>query len=185
MSGEYLVPLTEVSEVTGRTVLAVRAECVELGMTVRADWAGRDAISVNNAKALFSGQARRAQEHALAWAAHLRAVEDWKAGRDAAVKAGAKEAQEKEERRAMRRGAIPGVGGPLSPGEASAVRHEGAMHAGAQYERMNSRPSFNGSREAVKLAYITPDDEGSLIASAVGALRGAAKNKAPSGIEVE
>jgi hypothetical protein len=115
MSGEYLVPLAEVSKVTGRTVLAVRAECEELRMTIRADWAGRDAISVNDAKALVSGQARRAQEHADAWTAHLRDCEEWVGRRDAAVKAGADEAQEKAgRRRHAARGHSWGWRSPLS-----------------------------------------------------------------------
>jgi hypothetical protein len=49
---------------------------------------------------------------------------------------------------------------------------------------MHPRPEFNGSREYVKLVYVEPQEEGSLIASAVGALRGTTKNKTPEGIEV-
>lgn len=177
---DCLVPLAEVAKETKQTVSRVKAECQELGLSVCPDWAGRDAISVDDAAALVSGQARRAQEHADVLMEHMRAVEEWTAARDAAVQRGADAAQRKAERDAMRRGAIPGAGGPLSPGEISEARREGAISAGEQYERMRARPDLNGTRDYVKLIYVTPDEEGSLIASALGALRGAVKNKAPS-----
>lgn len=179
---EQLIPLTEVAKVTGRTVLKVRAECEEFGMFISDDWAGRPAISAGDARALVSGQARRAQEQANAWGAHLRDVKKYEDDRDAAVKRGADAAQEKAERQALRRGILSGANGPLSPGEISAARREGAIHAGQQYERRNTRPESNGSRDACKLLYVTPDEEGSALAAAVGAVRGAVK--APKGIEV-
>ncbi|MEU0219537.1 hypothetical protein ABZ281_32545 [Streptomyces sp. NPDC006265] len=181
---DCLIPLAEVAKETRRSALKVRAEVEELGMTIRDDWAGHPAISESDARAFVSGTARRAQEHANAVSEHLRAVEEWAQRRDAAVKEGADKAQEKETRRAMRRGRLPGADGPLSPGEIAAARREGAMHAGAMYERRNPRPEFMGSRDYVKLAYVEPSEEGSLVAAAVGALRGAAKNKAPS-VEVK
>jgi hypothetical protein len=177
---EYLVPLTEVAKVTGRTVLKVRAECAELNMFIRDDWAGRPAISEKNARALVNGTARRAQEHERALSEHLRAVEEWTRGREAAVRAGAETVQEKEQRRAMRSGRLSGVNGPLSPGEIAAARRKGAMHAGEQYERRNPRPEFMGNRDYVRLAYVEPSEEGSLVAAAVGALRGVTRNKTPS-----
>lgn len=181
---EYLVPLTEVAKVTGRTVIKVRSECTELGMSIRDDWAGRPAISESDARSLVSGTARRAQEQTRAMGDHLRAVEDRTRARDAAVKAGADAAEERQMRRAMRRGSLPSADGPLSPGEIAAARREGATHAGAPYERRNPRPDFKGTRDYVKLSYVEPSEEGSLVAAAVGALRGAVKSKAPS-LEVD
>jgi hypothetical protein len=57
------------------------------------------------------------------------------------------------------------------------IRQEAGYHAGAQYERMNPRPEFNGNRDGIALAYVTPEEEGSLVAAAVGALRGKEKRK--------
>lgn len=181
---DCLIPLAEVAKETRRSALKVHAELEDLGMFIRDDWAGRPAISESDARAFVSGTARRAQEHSRALSAHLHAVEEWTRGRDAAAKTGSDAAQEKETRRAMRGFRLPGADGPLSPGEIAAARREGAMHAGAQYERRNPRPEFMGSRDYVKLSYVDESEEGSLVAAAVGALRGAEKNKAPS-VEVK
>lgn len=177
---DCLVPLAEVAKETKQTVSRAKAECQKLGLPVRPDWAGRYSISADDAAALVSGQARREQKHAEAVMDHMRAVEEWKAARDAAVKTGADEGQRKAEHKAMRRGYLRGAGGPLSPGGISAARRDGAIFAGEQFERRSPRPDLNRNRDYVKLAYVTPDEEGSLIASTVGALRGAVKKKAPS-----
>jgi hypothetical protein len=63
-------------------------------------------------------------------------------------------------------GRVLGAGGPATPAEIAAARQEGAMHAGAQWERMHSRPECNGSRDAIALLCNEPDEEGSMIAAA-------------------
>jgi hypothetical protein len=182
---DCLVPLDEVAEKTKKTIIKVREECQELGLFIADDWAGRPAVSENDARALVDGSARRKHEHEQAEREHKVECEQWVVDRSAAVKRGADDAQERETRRALRRARIPGFGGPLSEAEIVATRHEGGKRAGEQYERTTPRPEFNGSREAVALMYVTPDEEGSLLAAAVGALRRTARIKAPTVMEVE
>lgn len=176
-----MVTLVEITEVTGRRFDDVKAECEALGFFIDTDWALRPAVTADEARALVDGSARRAMEHADAWGAHLCDVKEWDDRRTDTVNAAADEAQEKVERSAMRRSRFFGPSGPPSPGEIASARRDGALHAGKQYERMNPRPSFRGSRDAIHLAFITKDEEGSALAAMVAAVRGPEKT---DGIEV-
>ncbi|MBT2423383.1 hypothetical protein J7F01_38610 [Streptomyces sp. ISL-22] len=181
---QQMVPLSEVAQVTRRKVDEVKAECEALRLYVDTDWAGRPALTADDARALVSGDARRVFEHEEEWRLYLQACKEWEEARTAAVRTAADEAQEKAMRRAARRGRIPGSQGPLSPAETASIRADAGAQAGAQFERRNPRPDFHGIRDGVKLAYVSEDEEGSALAAAVGAVRGAVKPKTQGGIEV-
>jgi len=132
---EVLVTLQEIAAATGRKADKVREECSALGLHVREDWAGRPAVSVDDARGLASGTTRRAREHADEQARVKAACKQWVADRTAAAMAGADAAEEK-----VKRGGGPYVG----------------------------------------LVFVDSAEEGSSLASAVGALRGPAKVQAPA-----
>lgn len=176
---EVLVTLQEIAAATGRKADKVRAECSELGLTVRDDWAGRPAVTVGDARGLASGATRRAREHTDEQARVKAECTQWVADRTAAAMAGADAAEEKAKRGGVRSflpGAFVRQGGP-SPAEIHAARREGYAHAGAQFERRNRRPG-----PYVNLVFVDKAEEGSLMASAVGAVRGPAR--VSTGVEV-
>ena len=78
------VTLAEVAAAMGRNPEQVEAEAAELGMLVEPDWAGRRSLSVDDARGLASGEARRNLEHDRGWQAHLRECKLWREGRDQA-----------------------------------------------------------------------------------------------------
>lgn len=178
---EVLVTLAEIAAARGRKAGAVRAECAELGLFVREDWAGRPAITVDEARALVSGSARRAREDQRARAGVKAACARWEKDREAAARAGADAAQEKA-KRAAPRAFLPGAfvrQGEATPAQVHAARREGFLHAGAQFERRHPRPGPYAA-----LAFVDASQEGSKVAAAAGALRGPAKPKPAPGGEV-
>ena len=66
----------------GRKPEQVEAEAQLLGLTIRPDWANRPALSVDEARALTSGEARPDHDHQIGWARHLAECKDWRAARD-------------------------------------------------------------------------------------------------------
>jgi hypothetical protein len=174
---DRLVRLDEVAEVYGRRLEEIRAEFTGLDLSVYEDWAGRPALTEDDARALVSGNARSTQEHRKAWEAHQAACREWESDRAAAVKRGADEAEAKARRRVALGERIPGdfVPNELSPGAVDGIRYEAARHAGAQFERRHPRPEFKGSRNSVHLMYVPESEEGSLLAAAVGKVKGPAK----------
>ncbi|HET9871423.1 MAG TPA: hypothetical protein VFP89_02340 [Propionibacteriaceae bacterium] len=129
---EAAVPIADVAKVTGATQRAVEDEARALQLFVGVDWAGRPAVSVVDAAALVSGSARREQEHATAWQAHLRASEAWERDRELARRAGYTEGAERAHSR--------GLAGPAA---ASAAR-EASREAAEKFERHTPAPTFNG-----------------------------------------
>ena len=108
--------------------------------------------------------AQRAEEER-----HRQESAAWQARRAAAVR----EAQEAALRKLDRNANFADfVTGPalLSPADWAKVRAAG-RHAGEQFERANPRPRLNGN-PSVPLAYVDESQEGSLIARAVGAVKG-------------
>ncbi|MFD0458737.1 hypothetical protein ACFQ2H_28615 [Streptomyces violaceoruber] len=99
---EVLVTLQEIATATGRKADKVREECAALGVTVRDDWAGRPAVSVDDARGLASGSTRRAREHADEQARVKAACKQWVEDRKAAAMAGADAAEEKVKRGGVR-----------------------------------------------------------------------------------
>lgn len=98
------VTVAEIGAALGRKVEQVEREAAELGMLVRPDWAGHPSLTVDDARGLASGEARRHLEHDRAWQAHLEACRLSREGRDRA----AREAAAKI-RAAARREAPPGM----------------------------------------------------------------------------
>ncbi|MFC9051813.1 hypothetical protein [Streptomyces anthocyanicus] len=173
---EVLVTVQEIATATGRKADKVREECTALGVTVRDDWAGRPAVTVDDARGLASGSTRRSREHVDEQARVKAACKQWVEDRTAAAMAGADAAEEKV-KRGRGRSFLPGAfvrQGEVSPAEIHAARREGYQHAGAQFERRNRRPG-----PYVGLIFVDSAEEGSALASAVGALRGPAKAQAP------
>ena len=122
----------------------VEREARALDLTVRDDWAGRPALTVDEARALVGGDARREVEHAQGWEAHQRECKAWREARDGA----AREAAAKV-RAAARRGAPPGM--------VSAQARQAAFDAAEHYERTVPRPRFNGTT-AVPLEFVNPEE---------------------------
>lgn len=183
---DRLVRLDEVAEVSGRRLEEIRAECAELDLFIYEDWAGRPALNEDDARGLVSGNARRTHEHWKAWGAHQAACREYESDRAAAIQKGADDAEAKARRRFTLRERSPGDFTPneLARGAIDGIRHEAAKHAGAQFERRHPRPEFQGSRQTVNLLYVPESEEGSLIAAAVGKVKGPAKSGASKEREV-
>jgi hypothetical protein len=92
-------------------------------------WAGRPAITEDDAAALVDGSARRAQEHGGRWAEHLRESERWEQARDAAVQAAVDAADPTK--------------GRGTPGARQRAAEAGS-EAGRAFERRNPPPTFDG-----------------------------------------
>ena len=60
-----VVTIGEVAAAMGRKPEQVEAEAQLLGLTIRPDWANRQALSVDEARALASGQARVDHDHQI------------------------------------------------------------------------------------------------------------------------
>ncbi|MBQ0902682.1 hypothetical protein [Micromonospora sp. U21] len=113
--------------------------------------------------------ARAAGDHEAAWAQAQRDSKAWQARRTAAVR----DAQEAESRKPGKRGGADFAVGTLSQGPEDYARVRAAgRHAGEQFERANPRPRINGNT-LLPLVYLDDEsEEGSLVARAVGAVRG-------------
>ncbi|SNT63421.1 hypothetical protein SAMN05443665_11066 [Actinomadura meyerae] len=164
---EQMISIEEIATVQGRKPAQVREEARGLGMWIGEDWAGREAVTVTDARALVSGDARRRAEQGAAWKAFQGEVKAWQDGRAAATQAAADEAEQKI-RRTRRRVDI-------SLGEVQEARRLAHLHAGAQWERRHPRPRWN-AEPTVPLAYLTDEsEEGSAMAAVKGKLRGPSK----------
>jgi len=134
-----MVTVAEIAVAMGRKVDQVEREARQLGLTVRPDWAGRAALTVDEANALASGQGRRDYEHDQAWAQHVRATKAWVDSRTRAIA----EAAQK----------VRSTVGSRGSGLVSLKAREAAVEAGRRYEKRNPRPSFNGVY-SVNLEYV-------------------------------
>jgi hypothetical protein len=139
-----MVTLAEVAAAMGRKPEKVEAEARELGLTVRDDWAGRRALTVDEARALASGAARRHYEHTQGWERHLAECKAWHGARDQAARDAARKVRD-----AARRSAAPGM--------VAAEARQAALEAGENYERQVQRPTYNGTTAAV-LEYVTLEE---------------------------
>jgi hypothetical protein len=134
-----MVTLAEVAAATGRKVDQVEREARQVGLTVRPDWAGRAALTVDEAKALASGQARRDFEHEQAWAQHQLATKAWVGGRTRAIADAAQR--------------VRSAAGSRGSGIVSLKAREAAVEAGRQYEKQIPRPSFGAGIHSVGLEF--------------------------------
>jgi hypothetical protein len=141
---DVIVTVAEVAAATGRKPAEVEVEARALNLGVRADWAGRPALSVDEARALSSGAARVDHDHQIGWARHLAECKDWRAARDQAARDGARKVRDK---------ARPG----MSPGRVTAEAGQAATEAAEHYERTVPRPRFNGTSAGV-LEFITREE---------------------------
>ena len=137
------VTLAEIAAASGRKAADVEREAAELGMHVKPDWAGRPALSVDDARALASGEARRGVEHMRAWEEHQRATKAWTEGRTKAIYGAAAKVRAKV--------------GNLGAGSVSAEAQRAATEAAEHYERTVPRPAFNGSIYSVNLEYLNQE----------------------------
>jgi hypothetical protein len=144
MSDHLMVAVAEIGAAMGRRPTDVEDEARELGLTIRLDWAGRPALSVDEARALASGAARIDHDHQIGWQAHLAECKDWWAARDQAARDAARKIRDK-----ARRG--------MSPGMVAAEAGRAATEAAKHYERTVPRPRFNGTT-AAPLEYISPEE---------------------------
>ena len=77
--------IRELAAALNRKPAEVEREAAELGMLVNPDWQGRPTLTVDEAKGLASGDARRNLEHERAWAQHQRDTKAWVEGRSRAI----------------------------------------------------------------------------------------------------
>ncbi|MGW6915556.1 hypothetical protein ACWGB8_17315 [Kitasatospora sp. NPDC054939] len=90
--------------------------------------------------------------NAPSWDEHLKTCHAWEQSRLTACRAGADQGE-----RAYRAARVTSL---VIPGEVHAARQRGWRRAGEAFERSTPRPTFNGTRKAVPLLFITPDQEG-------------------------
>ncbi len=129
---ENAVTLQDIAKIMKITVTKVEADAGELSLFVGPDWAGRPALSVIDAAALVSGDARRDRDHDVAWRSHLASSEGWETAREAA-RSGAFQAARDAALRA-------GRGAP----SAASAGHAAAREAVGDFERRTPPPEFNG-----------------------------------------
>jgi hypothetical protein len=137
------VTVAEVAAASGRKAADVEREAGELGLVVKADWSGRPALSVDDARALASGDARRTLEHERAWEAHRVATKAWTEGRTKVIYGAAAKVRARV--------------GNEGAGSVSAEAQRAATEAAEHYERSVPRPAFNGSIYSVNLEYINQE----------------------------
>ena len=139
-----VVTVAEVAAAMGRKPEQVEAEAQLLGLTIRPDWANRPALSVDEARALASGQARVDHDHQIGWQAHLAECKAWRAARDQAARDAARKIRDQAGR---------GVSAGIVVAEAGRAATEVAKH----YERTVPRPRFNGTT-AAPLEFVTREE---------------------------
>ncbi len=126
------VTLAELAKHLKTTVDKVAAEANDLGPFIGEDWAGKSAVSAVDARALASGEARRAKDHDEAWRRHIDATERWEKGRENARAMAAQQAHDA----AMR----AGRGSPYAAHEAQ----QAGSDAARRFEQTNPQPTFAG-----------------------------------------
>ncbi len=136
---ENAVTLADIVKTMRTTATRVEAEARELDMFIGHDWAGQPALSVVDAAALVSGDARRDHDHRARWQAHTAATEAWEAAREAARRT----AFEGEYDASLRQGR----GAPA----AAAAGHEAAREVVRDFERKTPPPAFDGAETAPRL----------------------------------
>ena len=128
----------------GRKAEQVEAEAQLLGLTIRPDWANRPALSVDEARALASGQARRRPRPPDRLGGPPTGMQGWRAGRDQAARDAARKIRDQ-------------AGRGVPAGRVAAEAQRAATDAAKDYERTVPRPRFNGTT-AQPLEYITPEE---------------------------
>jgi hypothetical protein len=139
-----VVTIGEVAAAMGRKPQQVEAEAQLLGLTIRPDWANGPALSVDEARALASGQARIDHDHQIGWAAHLQECKEWRVARDQAARDAARKIRDQ-------------AGRGVSPGMVAAEARRAASEAAEHYERPVPRPRFNGTT-AAPLEFVSPEE---------------------------
>jgi hypothetical protein len=133
------VTIRELAAALNRKPEQVEREAAELGMLVRPDWQARPSLTVDEARGLTTGEARRNLEHDRAWAQHQRDTRRWVEGRSRAVAEAAR--------------AVRAKAGTRGPGSVSQAARDAAVEAGVQYEKRNPRPAFGDGIYSVHLQY--------------------------------
>ena len=128
----------------GRKTEQVEAEAQLLGLTIRPDWANRPCLTVDEARALASGQARIDHDHQIGWTRHLAECKEWRAARDQAARAASRRIRDQGGR---------GVSAGMVAAEAGRAATEAAKH----YEKTVARPRFNGTT-AAPLEFVTREE---------------------------
>ena len=101
-------------------------------------------LTVDDARALVSGDARRDVERARGWEAQQRDCKEWCEARDRAARDAARKVRD-----AARRGAAPGM--------VAVEARQAALDAAEHYERTVARPRLNGTT-AAPLEYVTLEE---------------------------
>lgn len=128
--------LTEVAKVAKTTTTALRAECAALMLHVGVDWAGRPAITQQDAEGLVSGALRRQHDQDLAWRQHQTDSELWEADRA--------RVRQQAWQDAYRVAKAGGAGDP----EAGSVGRQAGIEAVETFERTTPAPQWNGQPTA-------------------------------------
>ncbi len=135
---ENSVTLQDIAKATKSTVAQVSADAGDLNLYVGSNWAGEPSLSLTDAHGLVSGATRRAQDHDVAWRAHLATSEGWETAREAARSGAFQDAYDV----ALRRGR----GSPA----AAAAGHEAAREVVRDFERRTPPPEFNGKSTSTR-----------------------------------
>jgi hypothetical protein len=127
---ENAVTLADIAKTMKTTATRVEAEAHELDMFIGSNWAGAPALSVVDAHAYVSGDARRGHEHAAAHRHWRTADEAWQSEREQVRRRAYGERFDAARRR--------GVGDPQASSEAAGA----ASAAIIDYERKTPQPVF-------------------------------------------
>jgi hypothetical protein len=120
------------------------AECQGLNVYVGCDWAGRPAVSVDDAHQVVSGRAVANAEHDAKWRAYLAESEAWERQRS--------EIFHRVHRKVAEAALRQGRGGGFVNSAASSE----AMAAARDFERRHPAPDWNGERQTV--SWLVDDD---------------------------
>ena len=127
---ENAVALADIARVMKTTTTRVEADARDLNLFVGPNWSGKPALSVTDAAALVSGDARRANDHSRAHARWRASIEDWESAREQARERAFGAAFDAARRR--------GTGDPIAAHTAA----QAASVAIIEFERATPQPTF-------------------------------------------
>jgi hypothetical protein len=141
---EPMVSLDEVATVLGRKRRDVERDVHALNLFVYKDWAGRDALILDDARAYASGGLKASREAKRQWDEHQRRCDQWLEGRRNA----SLDAAEKV-RRTTTWQSVPQIEGDAAQAANAAVR---------EYEKTVPRPKWVSGEYTVPLSFVSEEE---------------------------
>jgi hypothetical protein len=142
---EPMVSLDEIATVLGKKRRDVERDVRALGLFVYKDWAGRDALILDDARGYASGSLKASREAKRQWDEHQRRCDQWLEGRRKASLDAAQAARAAADRWAS----TPEVEGKAAAAANDAVR---------RYERTVPRPKWVSGEYTVPLSFVSEEE---------------------------